>query len=289
MMDNTGNMTIEITVVLLIVLLIISVTITSYENITDKLIKTQEKENMEILTSEIVDNLINNPGVPEKWFEYGKGTPGLAIINEGGEIIPNSVSYSKLISLKENYKKLVDDQLFKSKFHSSMELIPQKRTISSVKIGSNSESNNIFSVNRLVKCDFYKKYVLKDFKNDGKCNHNHDQKYHSCNYFKIFKGNLKNSDYYLLIEDSEKYDLKYIVDTTRVVKEKYWENAISNKIYLNDKINFYDDTSAIVFIHFNKPQSKVVLVSVPKNFDKNKLNYDYFITNECQFVLKVWY
>ncbi|MCQ2970853.1 hypothetical protein SAMN05216439_0528 [Methanobrevibacter gottschalkii] len=288
-MNNTGNMTIEITVVLLIVLLIIGVTITSYENITDKLIKTQEKENMEILTSEIVDNLINNPGVPEKWFEYGKGTPGLAIINEGGEIIPNSVSYSKLISLKENYKKLVDDQLFKSKFHSSMELIPQKRTISSVKIGSNSESNNIFSVNRLVKCDFYKKYVLKDFKNDGKCNHNHDQKYHSCNYFKIFKGNLKNSDYYLLIEDSEKYDLKYIVDTTRVVKEKYWENAISNKIYLNDKINFYDDTSAIVFIHFNKPQSKVVLVSVPKNFDKNKLNYDYFITNECKFVLKVWY
>lgn len=176
MMNNTGNMTIEITVVLLIVLLIIGVTITSYENITDKLIKTQEKENMEILTSEIVDNLINNPGVPEKWFEYGKGTPGLAIINEGGEIIPNSVSYSKLISLKENYKKLVDDQLFKSKFHSSMELIPQKRTISSVKIGSNSESNNIFSVNRLVKCDFYKKYVLKDFKNDGKCNHNHDQK-----------------------------------------------------------------------------------------------------------------
>ena len=289
MMNNTGNMTIEITVVLLIVLLIIGVTITSYENITDKLIKTQEKENMEILTSEIVDNLINNPGVPEKWFEYGKGTPGLAIINEGGEIIPNSVSYSKLISLKENYKKLVDDQLFKSKFHSSMELIPQKRTISSVKIGSNSESNNIFSVNRLVKCDFYKKYVLKDFKNDGKCNHNHDKKYHSCNYFKIFKGNLKNSDYYLLIEDSEKYDLKYIVDTTRVVKEKYWENAISNKIYLNDKINFYDDTSAIVFIHFNKPQSKVVLVSVPKNFDKNKLNYDYFITNECKFVLKVWY
>lgn len=289
MIDNNGNMTMEITVVLLIVLLIIGVTITSYENITDKIIKTQEKENMEILTSEIVDNLINNPGVPEKWFEYGKGTPGLAIINEGDEIIPNSVSYSKLISLEENYKKLVDDQLFKSKFHSSMELIPQKRTISSVKIGSNSESNNIFSVNRLVKCDFYKKYVLKDFKNDGKCNHNHDQKYHSCNYFKIFKGNLKNSDYYLLIEDSEKYDLKYIVDTTRVVKEKYWENTISNKIYLNDKINFYDDTSAIVFIHFNKPQSKVVLVSVPKNFDKNKLNYDYFITNECQFVLKVWY
>lgn len=42
---------------------------------------------------------------------------------------PNNVSYSKLISLEESYKKLVDDQLVKSTFHSSMELIPQKRTL----------------------------------------------------------------------------------------------------------------------------------------------------------------
>lgn len=41
---------------------------------------------MEILTSKIVYNLINNPRVPEKWFEYGKETPGLAIINESDEI-----------------------------------------------------------------------------------------------------------------------------------------------------------------------------------------------------------
>ncbi len=289
MMDNKGSTTIEITVVLLIILLIIGVILTSYENTTDKIIKTQEKENIEKLTSEVVDNLINNPGIPEKWFEYGKGTPGLAIINENGEIIPNSVSYSKLISLGENYKKLVDEQLFKSKLHSSMELIPQKRTISSVKIGSNCDSNNVFSVNRLIKCDYYKKYVLKDFQNEGTCNHDHDQKFYCCNYFKIFKGNLKSSNYYLLIDNSEKYDLKYIVDTTRIVKEKYWENTLSDKIYLNDKINFYDDESAIVFIHFDKPKAKVILVKVPKNFDKNKLKYDYFKTNECEFILKAWY
>ncbi|WP_432645115.1 type II secretion system protein [Methanobrevibacter sp.] len=289
MMDNKGSITIEITVVLLIVLLIFGAILSSYENTTDKITKTQEKKNMEILTSEIVDNLINNPGVPEKWFEYDKGTPGLAITNEGGEIIPNSVSYSKLASLGKNYKKLVDEQIFKSKLYSSMELIPNKRLISSVKIGHDDESDNIFSVNRLVKCDFYKKYVLKDFQNDGKCNHNHNQEYHSCNYFKVFKGNLKSSDYYLLIDSSEKYDLKYIVDTTKATKENYWENTMSDKIYLNDKINFYDDTSAIVFIHFKKPQAKAVLVNIPKNFDKNKLKYDYFKTNECQFILKAWY
>ncbi len=289
MMDNKGSMTIEITVILLIILLILGAVLTSFENLNDKLIKIQEKEHVELLVSEIADNLINNPGTPDKWFEYGKGTPGLAIVNEGGEIIPNSVSYQKFIALGENYKKLGYEQLFKSKLSSSMELVPEKRSISSVKIGSEDNSNNIFTVNRLVKCDFYKKYVLKDFQNDGKCNHEHDQKSYSCNYFKIFKGNLKSSDYYLLIDDGEKYNLKYIVDTTRVVKERYWENTLSNRIYLNDKIDFYDDTSAIVFIHFDKQKAKAVLVSVPKNFDKNKLSYDYFITNNCRFILKAWY
>ncbi len=289
MMDSKGSITIEITVVLVIILLIFGVFLTSYENTTNKIIKTQEQEHMEILTSEVIDNLINNPGIPEKWFEYEKGTPGLSIVNEGGESIPNSVSYVKLIALGKNYKQLGYEKLFDSKIHSSMKLIPLERSISSVKIGEENEPSNIFSVNRLVKCDFYKKYVIKDFQNDGKCNHDHDQKSHSCNYFKVFKSNLKKSDYYLLIDDNEKYNLKFIIDTTRVVKEKYWENTMSNQIYLNDKIDFYDDTDAIVFIHIDKPKAKAVLVSVPKNFDKNKLSYDYFRINECQFVLKAWY
>ena len=154
MMDSKGSITIEITVVLVIILLIFGVFLTSYENTTNKIIKTQEQEHMEILTSEVIDNLINNPGIPEKWFEYEKGTPGLSIVNEGGESIPNSVSYVKLIALGKNYKQLGYEKLFDSKIHSSMELIPLERSISSVKIGEENEPSNIFSVNRLVKCDF---------------------------------------------------------------------------------------------------------------------------------------
>ena len=56
-----------------------------------------------------------------------------------------------------------------------------------------------------------------------------------------------------------------------------------------DKFDFYDDTSAIVFVHLDKAKTKAVIVSVPKNFDKDKLNYDYFITNECNLILKAWY
>jgi len=32
-----------------------------------------------------------------------------------------------------------------------------------------------------------------------------------------------------------------------------------------------------------------VLISLPKNFDKDFLEYDYFRTNECELILKAWY
>lgn len=288
-MDNRGNMMLEVGIVLIMLVLISGIVLNSFENTTDKIVKTQEKENMEMLLTETVDNIINNPGVPENWFEYEKGSVGLAIVNEGGEVIPNSVSYSKFVVLGKNYKELVSEKLFNSKIKSSMELIPKKSSISSVKIGSTEDANNVFSVNRLVKCDFFKKYVIKDFESEGKCNHDHSPSSYSCNYLKIFKGNLKSSDYYLLLGDGEKYHLKYFVDTTRTVNEKPWKTATSDSIFINDEIDFHDDTSAILFVHFDKPNAKALLVSVPKDFDKNKLKYDYFTTNDCQFVLKAWY
>jgi hypothetical protein len=289
MMDNRGHIAVEIAIVLVVILMISGIVLNMSEKMTNKAIKASEIENTELMISEVIDNLINNPGVPDKWNEYKKGTPGLAVINENEEIIPNSVSYDKFTFLGKNYKKFVAEKIFDSKIKSSMELIPQESSISSVKIGDTHESGNIYSQNRLVKCDFFKKFVLKDFKNEGKCNHGHKQSSHSCNYFKIFKGNLKHSNYYLIIDKDEKTNLQYMVDTTRVVKSRFWESPHSDIIYLNDKINFYEDTSAVVFIHFNKAHAKAVLVSVPKTFKINDLNYDHFRTNDCELILKAWY
>lgn len=280
---------IETAIVLIVILMIFSVILSSAENTTEKIVNTQEINNMEKLTSEVLDNLINNPGVPENWNEYEKGTPGLAIVNDDGQIIPNSVSYEKLIALGNNYDKLVYEKLFNSKIRTSLELNPQKSTISSVKIGDYEKGNEIFSLNRLVKCDFYKSYVIKDFQNPGKCNRHHDQKDHSCNYFKVFPANFKKADYYLLIDDNEEYDLKYIIDTTRVVKERNWQTIRYKEIYLNDEIFFYDDDSAVAFIHLDKPKAKALIIAVPKDFDKSYLDYDYFRTNECELTLTAWY
>lgn len=280
---------IEIGIILIIILVIFGTILASIENSTEKAMKEVETNNMEKLTSEVIDNLINNPGIPENWNEYGKGTPGLAVVNEEGQTIPNSVSYSKFIALGKDYDKLVYDKLFTSKIHTSMELIPKESCISSVKIGESGEGENVFSLTRLVKCEFYKSYVLKNFEIKGKCNKHHSQDKCSCNYFKVFPGNLKKSDYYLLIDPTEEYDLSYIVDTTRVVKDKNWKTTMSDVIHINDEFDFYDDDSAIVFIHLDKPHPKALLVSVPKNFDKDLLEYDYFRTNECEFVMKAWY
>ena len=280
---------IEIGLIMIILLVIFSVTLNSIENSTEKVINEVEANHMEKLTSEVLDNLINNPGVPENWNEYGKGTPGLAIVSADGRTVPNSVSYGKLIALGKDYDKLVSENLFSSKIHTSIELQPLKSSISSVKIGDWEDGEEIFSISRLVKCDFYKSYVIKDFQNPGKCNKHHDQSQCSCNYFKIFKGNVKKSDYYLLIDDNEKYDISYIIGSTRLVKGKPWESAISDCIYLNNEIEFYDDTSAVVFIHLDKPQARALLISVPKDFDKTFLEYDYFRTNECNFILTAWY
>ena len=71
---------IEIGIILIIILVIFGVILSSIENSTQKAIKEVEANNMEKLISEVVDNLINNPGVPDNWQEYGKGTPGLAIV-----------------------------------------------------------------------------------------------------------------------------------------------------------------------------------------------------------------
>ncbi|WP_407422135.1 hypothetical protein [Methanobrevibacter sp.] len=288
-MDSKGNISLEIAMILIIFILIMGTALSLSETSNQKAVRNMKNEHDEVMVESVVDNLINNPGNTHDWEGYEKGTLSLAIVNNEGEIIPNSVSYEKFMELNGDYEKYINRYLFKSKMKSSIELIPQESIISSVKIGNKETSDNIYAANRLVKCDFYKKYAIKDFSNEGKCNHNHKKDKYSCNYFKLFKGNLKASNYYLLLDENEIYNVKYLIDNTNGSRYESWKNVVSDKIYLNNDIDIGSDSSAVVFVHIDKPKAKAVLVSVPKNFDKNKLKYDYFRTNECKFILKAWY
>ena len=288
--DNRGNFTLEIVVVAIIILLILGVIALSSELSNEKISKSVENNNIEKTITETCDYLINNPGIPKNWDDYKSKRIGLAIVNEDDKIVPNTVSYFKFLELGRDYDKLVTKKLFNNEFYSSMELIPLKTSLSSVKIGCHGESGNVYSVNRIVKCEFFKKYVVADFSKEGKCNHGHNQKDYSWNYLKLFKNNLKERDYYLLIDESEKNNVEYSFDTTHY--KEYSSKTVKNtEIYLNDKFKslFEDEeTSSIIFIHFNKKNVKAVLVAVPKDFDKSKLKYDYFIMQPCNFVIKAW-
>lgn len=283
MMDNKGNITLEIGIVLIVIVMILGAVLSINEMNTNKLVRTIENEHDETLIEEVADYLINNPGNES----YGKN--GLAIVNEEGHVISGSVSYERLMTFGSDYNKYVYRYLFNSKIKSSIELIPYESSISSVKIGNKEDADNIYSVNRIVKCDFFNKYVIKNFQNEGKCNHDHKHDKYSCNYFKVFKGNLKSADYYLLFDESEKYNTKYFIDTTSRQEFKNWKTVISGKIYLNNEIIFGDESSAVAFIHIDKPKAKALLVCVPKTFDSDKLKYNYFTANNCQFILRAWY
>lgn len=280
---------IETGLALIMVLLIFGAVLSAAENSTEKAVRATQTNNMEKMVSEVADNLINNPGVPDNWDEYGKGTPGLAVVNDEGHVVPNSVSYSKLIALGKDYEKLVYEKMLMSKIHSSMELNPQESRVSSVKIGEAEGDANVFSLSRMVKCDFYKSHVIGDFESDGKCNRNHNPDEYACNYFKVFKENLKDFDYYLIIDDGEIYDLSYIVETTSGDEGQSWQTAVSDKVSINEKIDLHDGADAIVFVHLDKAHPKAALICVPKNFDDDLLQYDYFRTNECEFVMKAWH
>ena len=158
-MDNRGNFTLEILVVAIVIILILGIIALATEISSEKISKGIETDNIEKTINEVCDSLINDPGVPQNWEDFEAKRVGLAIVNEYENVIPNSVSYFKILELGRDYDNLVTKKIFDNKFHSSMELIPHETSISSVKIGSNDiESNKVYSVNRVVKCDFFKKY-----------------------------------------------------------------------------------------------------------------------------------
>ena len=69
-MDNQGSSTIEIAIILIIILMIFGVILSSIENSQNKVIKAEEINNIEKMTSEYMDNLI-------KVLKENKNTPYL--------------------------------------------------------------------------------------------------------------------------------------------------------------------------------------------------------------------
>ena len=84
-MDDKGFSSVEILVVLILLLLAIGIILEFTQESSEKLSTVVSEGNLEKITTETCDNLINNPGSPKNWNELRQKENiivGLAILNE---------------------------------------------------------------------------------------------------------------------------------------------------------------------------------------------------------------
>lgn len=288
MKDNKGMMTGEIIILLILIILIFGIIANFTEKTNDKITEKISSENIDKKAIEFCDNLINNPGTPKNWQELKNKNNiiiGLALVDENNASVVNSIDYSKLMALSADYDKLVNKKVFDEQYKSSIILTPLTGNVPKIQLGDDDLKNPI-TVNRIVSCDFFKKYQINSFKKDGECNQYHITT-HSCNHFKVFKSWLKKMDYYLLFDKNSYKDYYWSIDSTEIIGIA--KKADSEKIYLNPTIDgkIFLVNNGIMFIHINQENPKAIVVAVPKNFDKNKLYYDYFVPTQCNLKIQI--
>ena len=340
----------ELLLSIIVLIFIIGIISNLSDGLNEKMLTEEELSSLEAIAIESSDYLLNNPGNPENWEEderLNNGIvskniiPGLAIKNknvENGEffdesassemIMSNAISYNKLMKIKNNYNSLVDENMFNDSVHSSMAIYPLNSKIRPIEMGydfgnenDNVNDNDIVTVNRTVKCDFYSNFVVYDFNDfelfgndynkDMFCNHdtnpnltNHSNDGRSlwlCKNFRVYKESLDAYNYYLISDECVKntgtYWILESLNRTSENEEILNQEVIElNPFFLEDLEN---SSGEIYSIHFNVPKNRIddfktVLVAIPKNMtdvliSNDELNYDYFRVQDVNFILKVGY
>ena len=322
----------ELLLSIILILFIIGIIANLSDSLNERMLTEEEFSSLERMAVETSNYLLNNPGSPENWEEdngLGNGmvssniVPGLAIKNrnlKNGEfysessdderIMSNSISYDKLLKVKNNYDALVNRNLFNGSVKSSMAVYPLNSEIRPIIMGNefevsdvigddNINDNDIAVVNRIVQCDFYSSFVVYDFNDfeivgedylkDGDCNHdsNPNLENHSndggsfwlCKSFRVYKKSLDDYNYYLLCDDSVKNSGSYWIleslNRTNDRKERLNQEVIDlNPFLIQDLEN---SSGEIYSIHFNVPKNRIddfrtVLVATPKNMTNNLIS-----------------
>ena len=322
--DNYGLVySTELLLSIIILFVIIAMVINLSGVLNEKTLSVEELSNLEKISVESSELLLNNPGVPEDWENIIEDDaskniiPGLALKTknvrngefrdesaESEELVPNIISYNN------SYK-------------SSIAVYPLNPKLDSIVMGDDLSrtGKDVIVINRTVKCDYLSGFVIysfNDFELEGEnyvktesCNHDNvwnltshecdNNDFWLCRSFRIYKKSLENYDFYLLSPDMIKTaDVYYTIENL---------NKASDKVYrLDDEVLELDDfflndlenaSSSIYTIHFKVPKRsadefKSALVAVPTNMsedlkNRNQLDYEYFTIQDVNFVMKTSY
>ena len=337
----------ELLLSIILLVFIIGIMANLSDDLNEKIGVEEELSSLEDIAIESSDYLLNNPGSPENWEDDETLDNGIASSNiiaglaikkktidngqfygEGSgddNVIANSISFRKLIKIRNNYDLLIGRNLFNDSFKSSMAVYPLNSEIGPLLMGDEfddeADDNNIAVVNRTVKCDFYSGFVVYDFNDfelsgdnyyrDEICNHDSDSKLenHSnderpfwlCKNFRVYKKSLEEYNYYLIsdetIKNSNSYWILESLNRPNEDKQRMNDELVDlNPFFSADLENSSDE---IYSIHFNIEKNhindfKTVLVAIPKNMtdgliSNNELRYDYFKVQDVNFLLKIAY
>ena len=326
--DNYGLVySTELLLSIIILFVIIAMVINLSGVLNEKTLSVEELSNLEKISVESSELLLNNPGVPEDWENIIEDDaskniiPGLALKTKNvrnGEFRDESAESEELVPNIISYK-----NLFNNSYKSSIAVYPLNPKLDSIVMGDDLSrtGKDVIVINRTVKCDYLSGFVIysfNDFELEGEnyvktesCNHDNvwnltshecdNNDFWLCRSFRIYKKSLENYDFYLLSPDMIKTaDVYYTIENL---------NKASDKVYrLDDEVLELDDfflndlenaSSSIYTIHFKVPKRsadefKSALVAVPTNMsedlkNRNQLDYEYFTIQDVNFVMKTSY
>ena len=340
----------ELLLSIILLVFIIGIMANLSDEMNERILSEEELSSLESIAIETSDYLLNNPGNPENWEDdegLDNGIASSSIIaglaikkrelangefyseSESDEdVIVNSISYRKLMKMRNNYDLLVDRNLFNNSFKSSMAIYPLNSKIRSIVIGNsfgdgddNVNDINIAVAKRTVKCDFYSNLVVYNFNDfelygegyerDGLCNHesNPNLESHSndgsslwlCKSFRVYRKSLEDYDYYLISDESVRNSNSYWIleslKRTSDTKERLDREVINLDPFFTQDLE--NSSNEIYSIHFKVPRNRIgefrtLLAAIPKNMTNDlmadgELKYDYFKPQEVNYVLKIAY
>lgn len=241
------NFSTDLLIALFLFVIVLGIIANIIDSSNDKIINPLEVAELERLSGEVVDNLINNPGTPNHWeelYSFDGVKPGLAIENTGGGTIINTVSFKKIKILENGwYEELIGKKMFNKKIKSSIGLYPINCNVDSITIGDpllidsdvsmmNPNISNIITVNRTVKCDFYHDLAIVSVFNGNKLGEATIE-YGSSNLTN--NRNLCNHETITSLNHSDSENYKWICKEFKITKKDFEKN----NYYL-----FFSDESA---------------------------------------------
>jgi hypothetical protein len=307
----------DVLLALIVITVILGISADAMDMVSYKAQDYSSRLSLERITAGAADTLIKSSGSPDKWEEYkikGDTVPGLAK-KEVDQAVPNTLSFVKILKLKDNYAPLMYGGLLPYCINSSMVIYPVDNSLSPIIVmnGTVPESASEVAVaNRTVLCEFmHISAVIKIGRHKDQqvseecevCPHaDHNQNNlktgdsgWTCHHFNVTEGDLNSTDFYVVTDPA------YVADSARWGIDRAdvpWdcnEKFSSGPILVNDKIVgvMGNDTKAVLWFHVLNGDSRdsfdSYVVGVPRGTPLDDVKLSYLGLQPCFFVLKVWY